>query len=252
MAGRVVQVSWHAGTSTPPPKRGRVCRWSPASRRRLLKVSGSVDWEGLRSGWGGDWLFITLTYRVDPGPERSKRDLDVLARRWVREWASCRWLWKMEFQRRGVVHFHVLAWVPKRGPEALSGYRLWLWKAWEEIAGNGERLRVDADYARARDMVRYFVSYASSTRKAYQHIVPMHWRESSGRWWGLRGIPVTWEEFPLARGEFARVRRTLLRYRRSRSRVRLRSPRAFSGCWVLGERTGSLGEAVIRVLLEGD
>src|SRR5439155_16809094 len=82
MAGRVVQVSWRAGSSTPLPKRGRVCRWSLASRRRLLKVSGSVDWEGLLAQLGGDWLFVTLTYRTDPGPERSKRDLDVLARRW--------------------------------------------------------------------------------------------------------------------------------------------------------------------------
>jgi len=249
-AGRVVEVSWHAGVPAQPVKRGRVCKWSPASRRRLLKVSGSVDWDGLRAEWGGDWLFVTLTYRDDPGPERSKRDLDVLARRWARRWGSCRWLWKMEFQRRGVVHFHVLAWVPKAGVSALVGYRLWLWRAWREIAGNGLQLRVDADYSRANDMVRYFVAYSSLGRKEYQHIVPHNWRMSSGRWWGKRGLPVSWSTHRLSRGEYAAVRRLLVRYRRSRSPGRIRGPRSMSGCWVLGQRTGSLQHGVQRVLTE--
>jgi hypothetical protein len=157
----------------------------------------------------------------------------------------------MEFQRRGVVHFHILAWVPKTGPEALSGYRWWLWEAWRDVAGDGERLRVDADYARARDMVRYFVAYSSIGRKAYQHVVPLEWRISSGRWWGLRGITVMWKEYRLDRGEFVRVRRTLLRYRRARAERRLPPPRSLTGCWVLGQRSGSLADAIVRVLMEG-
>jgi hypothetical protein len=167
-AGRVVQVSWQGGQTSTGGARGRIRRWSPASRRRLLFVAGSVDWEGLRSEWGGEWLFVTLTYRTDPGPDRCKRDLDVLARGWARRWGACRWLWKMEFQRRGVVHFHVLAWVPKSGQVPLTAYRIWLWEAWRRIAGEGDRLRVDVDYSRARDMVRYFVAYADNGRKAYQ------------------------------------------------------------------------------------
>ena len=226
-------------------------RWSPASRRRLLFVSGSVDWEGLRAEWGGEWLFLTLTYRDDPGPERSKRDLDVLARRWAREWGGCRWLWKMEFQRRGVVHFHLLAWVPRKSREALAGYRVWLRRTWREIAGEGLPLRVDADYAKARDMVRYFVAYSTEGRKAYQHIVPSEWVESTGRWWGLRGISVSWEERRLTRSEYVRVRRSLLRYRQSTSRRRLRPLRSSNGCWALGQGTGTLSAAVIRLLGEG-
>ena len=159
----MVQVSWRGGTPIRVSgARGRVCGWSAASRRRLLKVAGSVDWEGVRAEWGGAWLFLTLTYREDPGPERCKRDLDVLARRWARRWGHARWLWKMEFQGRGVPHFHFLGWVPKDGAVALAAYRWWLWDAWREIAGAGVRQRVDVDYARARDMVRYFVAYAST------------------------------------------------------------------------------------------
>jgi hypothetical protein len=214
-AGRVAQVTWHHGDASGGGARGRVCRWSPASRRRLLFVSGSIDWESLRKEWGGDWLFMTLTYRLDPGAERAKRDLDVLGRRWAREWGAC------------------------------------LWAAWSEIAGDGDRLRVDADYARANDMVRYFVAYASTGRKAYQHIVPPTWAESTGRWWGKRGLPIHWEEHELRRADYVRIRRLLLRYRQSRSRRRLSAPHGMNGCWVLGQRSHSLRDAIHRVLQDG-
>ncbi len=251
-AGRVVQVSWRGGGRVRVSgSRGRVRCWSPASRRRLLKVAGSVDWDGVRAEWGGAWLFLTLTYREDPGPERCKRDLDVLARRWARRWGHARWLWKMEFQRRGVPHFHFIGWVPKDGAVALAAYRWWLWDAWREIAGAGVRQRVDVDYARARDMVRYFVAYASTGWKASQHLVPASWHESSGRWWGVRGLPITWRERPLSRRQFFRIRRTLIRFRRAHSRYPIRCPSSMRGCWVLGERPRVLEGGVVRMLSEG-
>jgi hypothetical protein len=222
--------------------------WSAASRRRLLRVSGAIDWEGLRDTWGGDWLLATLTYRDDPGPSRAKRDLDVLGRRWARRWGACRWVWKMEFQRRGVVHFHVLAWVPDTGTAPLTAYRHWLWRSWAEIAGAGQRLRVDADYIRAHDMVRYFVAYAVEARKAYQHVVPESWRSGCGRWWGVRGLPVLWRESVLSGADYIRARRILMRYRRSRSRRKVGRSRGLSGCWVLGQSTHSLRDALYRCL----
>jgi len=210
-----------------------------------------VDWESVQAESGGTWLFVTLTYREDRGPDRCKRDLDVLARRRARRWGYARWLWKMEFQRRGVPHFHFIGWVPKDGAAALAAYRWWLWDSWREIAGEGVRQPVDVNYARARDMVRYFVAHASTGRKASQHVVPVSWHESTGRWWGVRGLPITWRERPLSRRQFFRVRRTLIQARRASSRHRIKCPSSMAGCWVLGQRAGSLEEAIVRLLGEG-
>ena len=83
-AGRVVQLK---GPPSNAPRsggcRGRVRQWSSASRRRLLKTAAAIDWDLLADTWGGGWLFVTLTYRDDPGPARCKRDLTSNFSRWA-------------------------------------------------------------------------------------------------------------------------------------------------------------------------
>lgn len=60
--------------------------------------------------------FITLTYR--PGCAWRQRDLSEAMKRF-RHWCARRnwrlaYQWKAELQKRGAVHFHVMAWLPHR------------------------------------------------------------------------------------------------------------------------------------------
>jgi len=91
--------------------RGKIRAWSPASARRLAFIAANVD------------LFfkvdVTLTHRAqqaaletagDRNPrfvERCKRDLHRFLRALRAELGE--YLWVREFQKRGVVHYHLLA-----------------------------------------------------------------------------------------------------------------------------------------------
>lgn len=78
-----------------------------------------------------------------PPPEvwrRWKRDLAALRKRIARQWGGrfVGGLWKMEFQRRGAVHFHLaLFWAEGKEP-GVHDLAEWLAKAWNEIAEPGD------------------------------------------------------------------------------------------------------------------
>jgi hypothetical protein len=196
---------------------------------------------------GGSWLFVTVTYRDDPGPLGVKRDLDTLGKRMRRRFGSLLGVWKMEFQRRGVVHLHFLVWVPFTGAQALAEARRWFWVSWEGVTG--ARQRVDVDYLRVPGTRAgaYFAGYSTRGSKEYQHEVPAAW-EWVGRWWGRWGPGPSWEFVPLTRGEFYVARRVLVRHRRSRSRRRIRARSSLCGLWSSGRTPGSLQRSMLRVV----
>jgi hypothetical protein len=54
-------------------------------------------------------LFLTLTYPADyPNPRIAKRHLDTYMKRLRRKFPKLAGVWRLEFQRRGAPHFHVL------------------------------------------------------------------------------------------------------------------------------------------------
>jgi hypothetical protein len=255
-AGQVVEVGscggGPAGRLGGGP-RGLITAWSEASRRRLLKLGFSIDWAAVLAEAGGSFLMVTLTYLNDPGPDAAKGHLHAMRKRFERHLGAVRALWKMEFQRRGVVHLHLLLWAPFDDPVGLASFRRWLWVAWEGVTG--ERLRVDADFLRKPPgrAGAYFAGYATKGSKDYQHQVPESWQRT-GRWWGRWGVEPMWEERSLTEGEFFRTRRVLLAHLRSKARTgrwrrrRVRRRTIHQGCWSTGTRAGTLSRAVLRVL----
>jgi hypothetical protein len=109
--GALVVAYRHLPRSAPPHgggKRGKVTEFSDRSRKRLTRLL-----HRLSPAWG---VFITLTVaNASVEPRRAKRRL-WLVTRWLRKLGFDAIVWKQEFQARGAVHFHLLAFAWRRRP----------------------------------------------------------------------------------------------------------------------------------------
>lgn len=85
-------------------KRGKVAGFSGKSRNRLMRTLGEVRRDCLPD-------FVTLTFPNDyPTIKRAKRDLDTFIKRLARKFPDVAGVWKLEPQKRGAPHFHLLIW----------------------------------------------------------------------------------------------------------------------------------------------
>jgi len=84
--------------------------------RQSVLTTGRLFVESPPRGYREVALMLTLTYR--PGVEWEPRHVTELqghVRRWLKyRGLPCRYVWVAELQKRGVVHYHVLVWVPHR------------------------------------------------------------------------------------------------------------------------------------------
>jgi hypothetical protein len=146
----------------------------------------------------GDWVTVVPTGAV------LKRHMKALRKRYARAWGEeWRCVWKLEFQRRGAPHVHMLA-TPPHGTARTTGERfaVWLSRSWAEIVDHPDpeqrrrhhRAGTALDYAeglRATDPRRvavYFTKHGLMAAKEYQHDVPPEWSEPGhgpGRFWGV-------------------------------------------------------------------
>ena len=197
-------VPWDQSPSIPSLRRP-ITAFSPSSRRRFVRKLATIDERGLKPP-----LFVTLTLdgwanRVQP--REAKRWFATLWKRIVRRWPRAWCAWKLEPQRRGAPHFHLLLF----GVEFLDG-PTWS-RIWASIHGGGEAAAlcsVHVEQVRSMDDVRRYA--AKYVAKA---VVPPRWR-SPGRWWGFLGREfIPWAirvEVEVSREDYVRARR-LIAYR---------------------------------------
>jgi hypothetical protein len=113
--------AWYAAEGEFPkdaePSR-EITGWSRKSRANMIYTLAVIDWAPLMGS--GIPAMSTLTYPSDwytvaPDGPTSKAHLLALFKRFERAWC-CPWVgaWKMEFQRRGAVHYHLYS-VPPPG-----------------------------------------------------------------------------------------------------------------------------------------
>lgn len=108
-------------------KRGKVAGFSAKSRMRLMRTLAEVRRDSLPS-------FVTLTFPADyPTIERAKRDLDTFLKRLARQFPNVAGVWKLEPQKRGAPHFHLLIW----GAEYLD-LLAFVPVAWCEVVGSDD------------------------------------------------------------------------------------------------------------------
>jgi hypothetical protein len=145
--GALVVAYRHLPRSAPPPgggKRGKVTEFSDRSRKRLTRLL-----HRLSPACG---VFITLTVAdASISPQQAKRRLWSITR-WLRKLGFEAVIWKQEFQARGAVHFHLLAFSWRRRPPWVEKDELanrWaLGFVWVEFFDKGRVLSYVAKYVR--------------------------------------------------------------------------------------------------------
>ena len=150
-----------------------------------------LDWdamigEGKRRSGKAKSVFTTLTYPEAYSADRRvwKRDLQVFIQRVGRAYgvSLAGLLWKIEFQKRGAPHFHIL--MGFNGVITLKDFRAWVSSAWYEVVGSldGKHLRAGTNvrglYGPIVRLMRYLAKYLGKRDQA---------TVETGRPWGEWG-----------------------------------------------------------------
>ena len=156
--------------------RGAIRGYSKKSRRRFMKMMGRIRWDDVGMG-----SMITLTYPAEwPGdPKKWKRDLHTWLKRLERIIGKKCLFWKLEPQKRGAPHFHILI---------FDGWMInaeWVSESWYEVVGSG-----DERHLKAGTNVSFIQSWNGVMAYASKYIaklteLPEAW-VSPGRYWGIR------------------------------------------------------------------
>lgn len=125
--------------------RSRIRSFSAKSRNRLLRFMARLKMAGVRA------TFMTLTYKGYPSNAVAKKNLHTFLQRIIRKFPQASAVWRVEYQKRGSLHFHLLCF----------NLPYWDWKevlqAWKECSGQ-HRARIDITLIRSRRGVMNYVS----------------------------------------------------------------------------------------------
>lgn len=186
--------------------RGSVRGFTKASRHRMLQFFQTIDREKC-----GMPLFVTLTYPGEwPGNAKWwKRDLEVWLARLKRARPGAWAVWRLEPQRRGAPHYHLLVF----GLAVLA--KEWLSRTWFEVVGSGDQrhLRAGTQVQRVESW-RRVIGYAAKYLAKEVSELPRAWQRGVGRWWGIHRrklAPREAMEVEVVGPAYFRVRRVLRR-----------------------------------------
>ncbi|MDM2069272.1 hypothetical protein PP320_23690, partial [Mycobacteroides abscessus] len=221
---------------------GVITEWSRKSRSSMCRTFAELDYTPLVES-GRVPAMVTLTYPGDwedvaPDGASVKRHMVLWRKRFHREWGEpARYIWKLEFQRRGAPHIHL--WMAPPHGKGRSGRTFWNWlsEEWADIVAHPDpeqrRRHLIAGTAvdvlnglRACDPKRlaiYFTKHSSPNKlgdKEYQHIIPDAWRQPGhgpGRFWGVHGLQRATAVVEVAQDAYLAARRIIRRWSRSQA-----------------------------------
>jgi hypothetical protein len=225
-----------AGRDTPNPSGRAITEWSRKSRAAMCRTFAELDYTPLVES-GRVPAMVTLTYPGDwesvaPDGASVKRHMVLWRKRFHREWGEpARYIWKLEFQRRGAPHIHLWMAPPHAVSRRGRKFRDWLSEEWADILAHPDpeqrRRHLLAGAAvdilnglRACDPKRlaiYFTKHSSPNSqgdKEYQHIVPEVWRRPGrgpGRFWGVHGLRRATAVVEIAQDAYLTARRIIRR-----------------------------------------
>lgn len=172
------------GEEEPSSKRGRITAFSEASRRRLRGFVHSLRRDA-------ESTFLTLTWhRFCPDPEEAKRALDTFLKRMRRRFPGASAVWKLEPQKRGFPHYHLLVYgLPFVPYEKLAA----IWhECTQEVSGQHRQSGVDVERSVHNDdgkLQSYLAKYMSKEMDGWpteklDGEKAEAW-EHPGRFWGV-------------------------------------------------------------------
>jgi hypothetical protein len=214
----------------PHSRRGKVREFTRRSRTRLQQTLCAVPIAHVGRGL----LFVTLTYpRAWPGSWPTwKRQLDTVLKRLRRKFPAFGAVWKLEPQRRGAPHFHILV----VGVPFIA--KAWLSRAWYEVVRSGDtrHLAAGTQVQLARSH-RGVVSYAAKYTAKRQDLPP-DWQEGVGRFWGVSNrdkLGIVWKWAPLSEHQYWQATRIVRGLLAKRSTAAARAPPrpCHSGMWAV-------------------
>ncbi|MGB3894830.1 MAG: hypothetical protein WA942_11360, partial [Mycolicibacter sinensis] len=224
-----------------PPGRS-ITEWSRKSRAAMCRTFAELDYTPLVES-GRAPAMITLTYPGDwevvaPDGTSVKRHMVLWRKRFHREYGEpARYIWKLEFQRRGAPHIHLWMAPPMSPGRSGRGFAQWLSNTWAQIvdhpdpeqkarhrlAGTAIDVRNGLKACDPKRLAIYFTKHSSPNMdgdKEYQHIVPALWRQPGrgpGRFWGVYGLKKAIAVAEVAQDAYLTARRIVRRWSRNQA-----------------------------------
>lgn len=219
---------------------GVITKWSRKSRSSMCRTFAELDYSPLVES-GRVPAMVTLTYPGDwevvaPDGASVKRHMVLWRKRFQREYGEPpRYIWKLEFQRRGAPHIHLWMAPPTSPGRSGRGFAQWLSEAWAQVvdhpdaehkarhrlAGTAIDVRSGLKACDPKRLAIYFTKHSSPNSNGdteYQHIVPELWRQPGlgpGRFWGVCGLKKAVSTVEIAQDVYLTARRIVRRWSRS-------------------------------------
>ncbi|MDO3103721.1 hypothetical protein P5W02_13270 [Mycobacteroides abscessus subsp. abscessus] len=219
-----------------------ITEWSRKSRSSMCRTFAELDYTPLVES-GRVPAMVTLTYPGDwevvaPDGASVKRHMVLWRKRFQREYGEpARYIWKLEFQRRGAPHIHLWMAPPISPGRSGRGFAQWLSTTWAQIvnhpdpvhkarhqlAGTAIDVRNGLKACDPKRLAIYFTKHSSPNLhgdKEYQHVVPELWRQPGrgpGRFWGVYGLKKAVAVVEVAQDAYLAARRIVRRWSRSQA-----------------------------------
>ena len=192
--------------ASPPQSNGRgvVAGMSKKSRRRLMDKLIGIDWRSIipQHGKSNRAVLLTLTYPSEYSDDWQEHKLQLKAfrMRLERTYPIDGVLWRLEFQRRGAPHYHLV--VVFGRDVNIARFRRWVSLAWYMVVGSQDprHLRAGTNvrrlYGPTGKLMRYLSKYVSKRDSGPAR--------QTGRVWGVWGelpegetlvIELNWERW---------------------------------------------------------
>lgn len=161
----------------------QIIKFSKVARRNMMYTLSKIRRDCLPS-------FVTLTYpsKFSESPEVWKNDLHLFIKRLQRRFPDVAGIWKLEPQRRGAPHYHLLLW-----NQSLGALQEFIPFSWNEVVGNGDVDHLRWHLGKLNNGNIHCVQEVHTQKQMYQYVLKyvskssLEGWEKVGKWWGVLG-----------------------------------------------------------------
>jgi hypothetical protein len=192
------------------PPRGNISGFSDKARARMLKTVNQINRPDPP-------LFITLTYRDnEQDHSKSKKHLDRIRKHFEYKYKQIAAIWRLEFQRRGAIHYHILLWKSDTWLNyPLDEVKETVSKAWAKIILDGSEATLKYSVKimlgeNSNALSLYLLGHNNKTNQIRDDL-------ETGRYWGiwkkeLLGIGKPQESYNIKQNQIFVLRRLSRQY----------------------------------------